>query len=166
MWCDGFRVHRGASWFFQRLRASITLFFPIEESNAQYCTIFVLRQTELTNGAKIFLGGLEAAELACDANPANISLIVDVRGQTDINRWKEPHFLKPPENVRYHNFAVNSFCYSRDGISPKYSQGFATELAPMFRTLCRGEHTLVHCHNGKNRSAMLALIQHDGGYRR
>ena len=151
---------------FQRLRASITLMFPTQESNEQYCTTFFLRQTELTNGAQIFLGGLEAAELACGPNPAYISLIVDVRGKNWINRWNEPHCLSVPESVSYINFAVNSYCFTRDGMSPAHSEGFVTEVTPLFRALSRGENVLLHCHNGKNRSAMLALIQHDGGSRR
>ena len=152
--------------FFQRLRASITLFSPIWESPVTCSIVFVSRQTELTNGAKIFLGGLEAAELACGANPAGVSLIVDVRGKASINRWGEAHGLQPPRNVRYVNFAVNSYCVSRDGTSPKYGLGFETQMTPIFRALQRRENVLIHCMNGKNRSAMLALIQHDGGYLR
>ena len=152
--------------FFQRLRAFITLFSPLSESPVTCSIVFVSRQTECTNGAKIFLGGLEAAELACGPNPADVDLIVDVRGNCNINRWGEPHRLQIPRNLRYLNFAVNRFCVSHDGTSPHYGQGFGPQLTPIFRALQRGDNVLIHCLNGKNRSAMLALIQHDGGYLR
>ena len=108
----------------------------------------VLAQQEYDNGAQLWLGGLESAELACGENHMGIQVIVDCRDGPSLqwDRDRQPHRLPVPDTLKWMQIKASSLSswVGSDRMEKAYE--------PIFRALAAGLRVLVFCINGKHRS--------------
>jgi hypothetical protein len=107
----------------------------------------------LTNGSLIFLGGWEAALAVCEGdNPLSISCLVETRdGRSEQqDRNGNHHVMVPPAGV--HHLKVPANRLARALLPAGLNGGYG----PSFRALAvPGTRMLVHCKNGRHRSAQV-----------
>jgi hypothetical protein len=108
----------------------------------------LIRQ-EYENGAKLYLGGLEAAELVCGENICGINVLVETRDGLSENRTrhKRPHRLIVPHHIDRIKIPATRLS------SLVVSRLYAAAYDPLFKALSEGKQVLVHCANGQHRSA-------------
>jgi hypothetical protein len=101
----------------------------------------------------IFLGGWEAALAVCEGNnPLGIKCLVETRdGRSEQqDRNGNHHVMMPPAGV--HHFKVPASRLARPLLPGALQRGYG----PCFRALAvPGTRMLVHCKNGRHRSAQV-----------
>ncbi len=107
----------------------------------------------MTNGSQIFLGGWEAAVAVCEGgNPLSITCLVETRdGHSEhIDRNNNHHTMMPPVGVTHLKVPATRLSVH---ILPSVLTG---AYGPIFRALAvPGTRMLVHCKNGRHRSAQV-----------
>ncbi len=107
----------------------------------------------MTNGSKIYLGGWEAALAVCEGgNPLLITCLVETRdGQSEQqDRNGNYHAMVPPGGVTH--LKVSASRLARHLLPSALRQAYG----PIFRALSvPGTRMLVHCKNGRHRSAQV-----------
>jgi hypothetical protein len=108
---------------------------------------------EMTNGSIIFLGGFESALAVCEGqNPLQITCLLETRdGNSEFeNRNGRRHVMAPPLGVQHLKLPATRMS--------KYVQVAVIRNAylPVFASLgVPGTRMLIHCKNGRHRSAQV-----------
>ena len=106
-------------------------------------------QQEYTSGGRLWLGGLESAELACGPNILGIEVLVDCRdgGSLKWDRRKRPHQLDVPDTIDWLNVKATE-------LSAWWpARRIVNAYEPLMRALAAGRQVLAYCIDGKHRSA-------------
>ncbi len=107
----------------------------------------------MTNGSSIFLGGWEAALAVCEGNnPLHITCLVETcDGPSEMqNRNGRFHRMSPPGGVRHMKIPATRM--AQNMLAQRVRQAYE----PLFAALAvPGTMMLVHCKNGRHRSAQV-----------
>jgi hypothetical protein len=105
----------------------------------------------MTNGSLLFLGGWEAALAVCEGgNPLGITCLVETRdGNAELqDRNGNYHLMSPPAGVLH--IKIPATRMARHLLAAQVRAGYG----PIFAALREdGTRMLVHCKNGRHRSA-------------
>ena len=114
----------------------------------------------MDNGARVFVGGLEASDEARGDNPHKINHIVDCRGYAFSDRWGEPHMPKQlPDYTSHQCLGINRLSITDDdGHSLRYMDEFENEFRPLVEKLIAGKSVLLHCTNGTHRAPRVGVL--------
>ena len=88
-------------------------------------------------GGRLFLGGLEAAHLACGGNPGLIDMLVDCRGDSTTGRRGGHDVLRIPSGLRAMKMPTN-----RLG-KPRFASEAERGFEPLIGALAAGMSVLV-----------------------
>jgi hypothetical protein len=107
----------------------------------------------MTNGSQVFLGGWEAAVAVCEGdNPLCITCLVETRdGHSEhLDRNGNHHNMMPPVGVTHLKVPATRLSHH---VLPAV---LIRAYGPIFRALAvPGTRMLVHCKNGRHRSAQV-----------